>query len=157
MLVVLCIFPFSLLAIYSFSEVGRVFYLTHFVNGFNLKTWVDKTIPENNAILLDHRSKSLYQRSVISFEIFEFSKNMTDRDLSLDVLGTQLLKYNVKYFITTSKSSNLNEAMSCSDSVFSGPEKLLASTKNPLNSNYFDGYILKITPNVFISCLKEIK
>jgi hypothetical protein len=157
MLVVLCIFPFSLLAIYSFSEVGRVFYLTHFVNGFNLKTWVDKTIPENNAILLDHRSKSLYQRSVISFEIFEFSKNMTDRDLSLDVLGAQLLKYNVKYFITTSKSSNLNEAMLCSDSVFSGPEKLLASTKNPLNSNYFDGYILKITPNVFISCLKEMK
>ncbi len=154
-LILLCILPFSLLAIYSFSEVGRVFYLTHFVNGFNLKTWVDKNIPEHNGILLDHRSKSLYQRNVVSFEIFEFSKNMTDRNLSLDVLEKQLLKYNIGYLVTTNKSSNLKEAMSCSDTILSGPERFLASTKNPFNSNYFDGYIFKITPNVFTACLKE--
>lgn len=155
--VILCILPFSLLAMYSYSDAGRLFYLNHFVNGFNLKTWVDKNIPHNSSILLDHRSKSLYQRDVVSFEIFEYSKQLQDRNVALDVLGEQLIKYNVKYLVTTSNSGNLSEVKSCSESLAAGPEKMLSSTRNPWNSSYFDGYIFNITPNNFISCLKQTK
>jgi hypothetical protein len=123
-----------------------------FVNGFNLYKWYNSKIDSQESILLDHRSRSLTSRNVVSMEAYEFSKNTTN---NFDTLTSQLIKYGVKYVVTVDKSESFNKISNCSANQKFGPEKLRISTRNPFNSDYEYGYIFSIDPIPFVECLKR--
>ena len=142
----------------SFYASGQVlgfsgdYFKEKFVNGFNLYKWYSGKLDSIEPILLDHRSRSLSDRNIVSLEVYEFSKNNTD---NYQILSSQLTKYNVKYVVTVNESRSFNAILKCSTSLKFGPEKLKLSTRNPFNSGYENGYIFSIDPIPFVECLKS--
>jgi hypothetical protein len=150
--VIVALIPISFYASGQVLGFSGDYFKEKFVNGFNLYKWYSGKLDIAEPILLDHRSRSLSDRDIVSLEVYEFSKNNTD---NYQILSSQLIKYNVKYVVTVSESRSFDAISKCSTGLKFGPEKLKVSTRNPFNSGYEYGYIFSIDPIPFVECLKS--
>jgi hypothetical protein len=150
--VIVALIPISFYASGQVLGFSGYYFKEKFVNGFNLYKWYSGKLDSTDPILLDHRSRSLSDRNIVSLEVYEFSKNNTD---NYQILSSQLIKYNVKYVVTVNGSRSFDAISKCSTSLKFGPEKLKLSTRNPFNSGYEYGYIFSIDPIPFVECLKS--
>jgi len=150
--VIVALIPISFYASGQVLGFSGDYFKEKFVNGFNLYKWYSGKLDITEPILLDHRSRSLSDRDIVSLEVYEFSKNNTD---NYQILSSQLIKYNVKYVVTVSESRSFDAISKCSTGLKFGPEKLKVSTRNPFNSGYEYGYIFSIDPIPFVECLKS--
>ena len=151
-LVIVSLIPISFYAFGQILGFGGDSFKVRFVNGYNLYEWYSEKLTLHEPILLDHRSRSLTDRDVVSLEAHEFSKNNVH---NYQILSSQLIKYNVQHVVTVDKSKSFDEIVKCSTNRLFGPEKLRISTRNPFNSGYENGYIFSIDPIPFVECLKR--
>jgi hypothetical protein len=143
----------SPISFYAFGEIfgfGVNAYKEKFVHGYNLQKWYSRVLPPRASILLDHRSISLSDRGVVSFEVHDFAK----KDLgAYKILLSQLKRYEVHYVVTVDRSPSFTEIEKCSKSRSFGPENIRISTRNPFNSGNENAYIYSIDPENFVECL----
>ena len=150
--VIIALLPISIYTTAELIGLGFSDYKFKYIYGYNLQQWYSKKLPLKASVLLDHRSVSLADRNAITFEVHEYGKY----DLKeYQTLLSQLEKYQVEYVVTVNRSSSFRDIEICSEQLIFGPEKFIFATRNPFNSGIEYGYIFKITPQNFISCLMK--
>jgi hypothetical protein len=127
LIVMILIFGISTLLKGSFSIRNRDIVLMKNADGYALSKWVNKVIPKDKSIILEHSSISFFNQNVYSSDWVGSSKK--NEDFYLNYLNQ------VDYIVVvdTENPSKSNLFKYCGDLV-SGPFKFKRATRNPFNS-----------------------
>ncbi len=111
----------------SFSVAYRDNVLMKNADGYALSKWVNKIIPNEKSIILEHSSISFFNQNVYSSDWVDSSKN--NEDFYLNYLN------NIDYIVVVDQESPNKSSLFkyCGDLV-SGPFKFKRATRNPFNS-----------------------